>query len=109
MVVLRVLFAAPLYLSILAYMIDPNWMAWSAIGVPAWLRWLAAFVGVAMVPIIYWVVSTIGKNISETFLTKDHHSLVTHGPYRWVRYYNDALLVDIRSGQVVDVEYDIFW
>lgn len=31
------------------------------------------------------------------------------GPYRWVRYYNDALLVDIRSGQVVDVEYDIFW
>jgi hypothetical protein len=31
------------------------------------------------------------------------------GPYRWVRYYNDALLVDVRSGQVVDVEYDIFW
>lgn len=31
------------------------------------------------------------------------------GPYRWVRYFNDALLVDIRSGQVVDVEYDIFW
>jgi len=31
------------------------------------------------------------------------------GSYRWVRYYNDALLVDIRSGQVVDVEYDIFW
>lgn len=31
------------------------------------------------------------------------------GPYRWVRYYNDALLVDVRSGRVVDVEYDIFW
>lgn len=31
------------------------------------------------------------------------------GPYRWVRYYNDALLVDIYTGQVVDVEYDIFW
>ena len=31
------------------------------------------------------------------------------GSYRWVRYYNDALLVDVRSGQVVDVEYDIFW
>ncbi|MBW4331579.1 RcnB family protein [Stakelama sp. CBK3Z-3] len=32
-----------------------------------------------------------------------------YGPYRWVRYYNDALLVDIRSGIVVDVVYDIFW
>lgn len=32
-----------------------------------------------------------------------------YGPYRWVRYYNDALLVDIYTGEVVDVEYDIFW
>ena len=32
-----------------------------------------------------------------------------YGPYRWVRYYNDALLVDIRSGEVVDTVYDIFW
>jgi Ni/Co efflux regulator RcnB len=31
------------------------------------------------------------------------------GPYRWVRYYNDALLVDIYSGEVVDTIYDIFW
>ncbi|MES1975434.1 MAG: RcnB family protein [Pseudomonadota bacterium] len=31
------------------------------------------------------------------------------GPYRWVRYYNDALLVDIYTGQVVDTVYDIFW
>ena len=32
-----------------------------------------------------------------------------YGPYRWIRYYNDALLVNIYSGQVVDVEYDVFW
>ncbi|MEG3165681.1 RcnB family protein [Sphingomonas sp. PB2P19] len=32
-----------------------------------------------------------------------------YGPYRWVRYYNDALLVDLDSGQVVDTVYDIFW
>lgn len=31
------------------------------------------------------------------------------GPYRWVRYYGDAMLVDVRSGQVVDVIHDIFW
>ena len=30
-------------------------------------------------------------------------------PYRWVRYYNDALLVDTYTGEVVDVIYDFFW
>ena len=32
-----------------------------------------------------------------------------YGPYHWVRYYNDALLVNVYSGQVADVIYDFFW
>jgi hypothetical protein len=32
-----------------------------------------------------------------------------YGPYQWVRYYDDVLLVDIYSGEVVDVIYDFFW
>lgn len=32
-----------------------------------------------------------------------------YGPYRWVRYYDDALLVNIYSGQVVDVIHSFFW
>jgi hypothetical protein len=32
-----------------------------------------------------------------------------YGPYHWVRYYDDVLLVDTYSGQVVDVIYDFFW
>lgn len=31
------------------------------------------------------------------------------GPYRWVRYYGDVLLVDIYSGEVLDVIHDFFW
>jgi hypothetical protein len=31
------------------------------------------------------------------------------GPYRWVRYYDDALLVDTYTGEVVDVIYNFFW
>ena len=30
-------------------------------------------------------------------------------PFRWVRYYNDALLVNTYTGQVADVIYDFFW
>ena len=32
-----------------------------------------------------------------------------YGPYRWVRYYDDVLLVDTYTGEVVDVIYDFFW
>ncbi len=31
------------------------------------------------------------------------------GPYRWVRYYDDVLLIDLRNGGVVDIIYDFFW
>ncbi len=32
-------------------------------------------------------------------------------PYgtQWVRYYDDVLLVDIYTGEVIDVIYDFFW
>ena len=29
--------------------------------------------------------------------------------YRWIRYYDDAVLVDMWDGQVVDVIYNFFW
>ena len=32
-----------------------------------------------------------------------------YGPYRWVRYHNDALLVNIYTGNVIDVVYNFFW
>jgi len=32
-----------------------------------------------------------------------------YGYLRWIRYYDDALLVDIRDGYVVDVIHNFFW
>lgn len=32
-----------------------------------------------------------------------------YGPYQWVRYYDDVMLVDIYTGEVVDVIHDFFW
>jgi hypothetical protein len=32
-----------------------------------------------------------------------------YGQFRWVRYYGDVLLVDIYTGEVVDVINDFFW
>lgn len=32
-----------------------------------------------------------------------------YGDYRWVRHYNDALLIDVRTGRVVDAARDFYW
>jgi len=83
---LRLLLAVPFYLSMLAYAVNPGWMAWSAVALPTWLRWVGVIAGLATLPLLYWVFRSLGNNISETFLTKEKHGLVTHGPYQWVRH-----------------------
>lgn len=32
-----------------------------------------------------------------------------HGPLRWVRHYDDVLLVNMRTGRVVEVHRNFFW
>ena len=32
-----------------------------------------------------------------------------YGPYRWVRYWDDAIMVNIYTGEVVDVIHNFFW
>jgi len=32
-----------------------------------------------------------------------------YGDYRWVRYYDDAVLVDLRSGMIIDIIYSVFF
>jgi hypothetical protein len=58
-------------------------------------------IGVSLAPVLfaqsYWIDDPFVYRLPEAY-----------GPYRWVRYYDDALLVDIRTGQVVDTVYDIF-
>jgi protein-S-isoprenylcysteine O-methyltransferase Ste14 len=75
-----------LWLSPLAYLLNPQWMAWSKIGLPEWTRWLGVGIGVLCTLGIYWLFSSIGNSITPTSATRQQHSLVTSGPYRWVRH-----------------------
>lgn len=97
---MRLLIATPFYLAFIAYMVNPEWMGWSAVALPTWLRWLAAAAGLGMLPALYWVVSALGRNISETVLTKESHRLVTRGPYRWVRHplYSVSTIIFVSLG-----------
>ncbi len=84
--ILRLIAAALLYLPLLAHMINPASMEWASIPVPAWLRWAAVAASLSLLPALVWLFASIGRNISETVLTKRSHRLITHGPYRWIRH-----------------------
>jgi protein-S-isoprenylcysteine O-methyltransferase Ste14 len=85
-VILRTVFALPLFAAVLAYLINPASMTWSEFGAPHWVRWIGVAIGALTVPSAWWLFRNLGRNVSETVLTKAHHSLVTTGPYRWVRH-----------------------
>lgn len=84
-VVLRLL-GLVVVLPLLGYMVYPPWVAWARFALPDWVRWLAALIAIATVPLAYWTLTSLGSNISPTQATRQGHTLVTHGPYRWVRH-----------------------
>ncbi len=85
MVLLRV-FGFAMWLSLLAYLINPRWMAWSALPLPAGLRWVGAAMVAVAIPLIVWMFRSLGRNVTDTVAIRREHTLVTHGPYRWIRH-----------------------
>ncbi len=70
----------------LAFVIHPAWMAWSSVGLPSWLRWIGVPLGVMAAALLIVTFRFIGTNITDTVVTRARHTLVTDGPYRFVRH-----------------------
>jgi protein-S-isoprenylcysteine O-methyltransferase Ste14 len=83
------------WLGLIAWMVDPAWMAWSSVSLPAWLRWTGVGVLAAGCALLVWTFRCLGKNLTDTVVTRREHTLVVDGPYRWVRhpFYDSAALV----------------
>ena len=71
---------------VVAFVLNPAWMAWASAPLPAALRWAGVAVGVPTVALGIWTFRSIGRNITDTVVTRREHRLVTHGPYRFVRH-----------------------
>jgi protein-S-isoprenylcysteine O-methyltransferase Ste14 len=75
-----------MWLSTLAYLLNPAWMDWAQLPLPAWLRWCGAPLGVASIALLNWTLQSLGKNLTDTVATRQNATLVTHGPYHYVRH-----------------------
>ena len=93
-----------LWLSPFVYLINPQWMAWSKIGLPEGVRWLGIGVAIVNDVLLYWLFSSIGSGISPTSATRKEHKLSTSGPYRWVRHplYTVGSMLFISFGMMAD-------
>lgn len=83
---LRAAVALPAYAGFLAYAVNPEWMAWGQVALPAWLRWTGVGLAVAALPLIVWLFRHLGESVSATVFTGERQPLVTSGPYRWMRH-----------------------
>jgi len=46
--------------------------------------------------LLAWTLRSLGANLTDTVVTRRAHTLVTHGPYRWVRHpFYDAMALVI--------------
>jgi protein-S-isoprenylcysteine O-methyltransferase Ste14 len=75
-----------IWLAILAYMIYPPAITWASLPLPTWLRWLGVGGGIAAVVLLFWMFRSLGMNITDTVVTRRKHTLITYGPYRWIRH-----------------------
>ncbi len=71
---------------VLVYVANPAWMTWSQMELPRFLRLLGIAVGLAALGLFWWAFRALGTNVTPTARTRAGHTLVTCGPYRWVRH-----------------------
>jgi protein-S-isoprenylcysteine O-methyltransferase Ste14 len=82
---LRPLAIAP-FGGLVAFMINPSWMEWSSFPLPTTVRWAGIGISVLAGLLILWTLRNLGRNLTDTVVTRRAHTLVSRGPYRWIRH-----------------------
>ena len=70
----------------LVYVLAPQRMKWATLPLPTWSRWVGVGLGAVGGPLLLWTHHSLGKNWSATVEIREEQTLVTGGPYRWVRH-----------------------
>lgn len=74
------------------YVVAPTWLAWAALPLPDALRLAGVGLGLLTVLLFLWIHQALGRNWAMPAVIQEGHSLITHGPYRWVRHPMYSLL-----------------
>jgi protein-S-isoprenylcysteine O-methyltransferase Ste14 len=73
-------------LSTVAYIAWPALVGWAQVSLPPLVRWCGVPFGAFGALLFVATLRALGPNLTDTVVTRREHTLVTHGPYRWVRH-----------------------
>lgn len=74
------------FIAMLVYIINPKWLAFSSLPFPAWLRWAGVGVAVLGFAILQWAQNTLAHSWSDTPRMMKAQTLITSGPYQFIRH-----------------------
>ena len=96
-------------LGAIAFGIKPSFMAWSSLPLPLWLRWSGLGIGVIAAALSLSALHNLGKNLTDTVVTRQEHQLITTGPYRWVRHpFYDGVILCVLTVSLLTANWFIF-
>jgi protein-S-isoprenylcysteine O-methyltransferase Ste14 len=83
------------FIAVIAYAIQPVWLSWTALPLPPWSRWAGVGIALSGFTLLQWAQNTLGRNWSDTPRMIEEQSLVTTGPYQFIRHpiYTAFLLI----------------
>ena len=74
------------FISVIAFVINPNWLAFASLSFPVWLRWIGIALALAGFALLQWAQVTLGKSWSDTPRMMKEQTLITSGPYQFIRH-----------------------
>lgn len=83
------------FIAILIFALKPQWLAWATLSFPLWLRWTGIGIALLGFALLQWSQTTLGKNWSDTPRMMKEQTLITSGPYQFIRHpiYTAFLLI----------------
>jgi protein-S-isoprenylcysteine O-methyltransferase Ste14 len=74
------------FISVIAFVINPSWLAFARLAFPAWLRWGGVALTLAGFALLQWAQVSLGKSWSDAPRMMKEQVLITSGPYQFIRH-----------------------
>jgi len=74
------------FISVIAFAINPQWLAFADLAFPTWVRWAGVGIAILGFALLQWAQMTLANSWSDTPRMLKEQTLITSGPYRTIRH-----------------------